>query len=117
MKKVDVKVELHGSNSEYYCIFYRPKRKINLFNFWIRLEETLDDYRIQISTITRFGANRNQPVLFENFDLAVERAKELKANPELIDEHNRKEEEKFILATEERNEHRRKKNRSYLDTT
>lgn len=77
-KQIEVKVKPFVEGMGYYAIYYRDKwRYFNFLNFWTRL-----------NTVLRMGArlSKDQPILFTNFDEAVNYANTLKENPLLIDE-------------------------------
>jgi hypothetical protein len=95
-KEVQVRVEPFSSRN--YCIYYREKKWFNLFNFWERYCYTWS-----------FSFNPNQPYLFDTFDKALEEAKRLKSNPELIDKNNEKRWKKY---NELLNQDREERNRS-----
>ena len=89
MENISIKVENY-SNSEYYIIKYRRKRKILGF---------LYDYNIL--TRTR-DIDRHHPVFFNSFDSAVYFAKEIKKNPNKIAEHIKKEDDIYNNEVERR---------------
>lgn len=103
-KEIEVKVEPHSSSLNYYCIYYRKKRKINIFNFWNRMVEVYDGASLSY----------RQPVMFQNFYFAVEYAKKLKENPHLIEEHYKKEDEKYEKCLKEREYRYNKRNKSII---
>lgn len=100
-KEVQVRVEPFSSR-KYYCIYYREKKWFNLFNSWERYCYTWS---------SPFGSSFNpyQPHLFNTFDKALEEAKRLKSNPELIDKNNEKRWKKY---NELLNQDREERNRS-----
>lgn len=100
-KEVQIRVEPFSSR-KYYCIYYREKKWFNLFNSWERYCYTWS---------SPFGSSFNpyQPHLFNTFDKALEEAKRLKSNPELIDKNNEKRWKKY---NELLNQDREERNRS-----
>ena len=54
----------------------------------------------------------DQPVMFDSFDFVVQYAKRLKENPHLIEEHYKKEDEKYEKSLKEREDRRNKRNKS-----
>lgn len=99
--EIELKVELLHSTMKLYCIYYRKKKKFNLFNYWKRLVRVWDSVYLDF----------DQPVLFEDFDKAVEYAKKLKSNPKLIEEHYKKERIKYNEAKKRKNVYYQKRNR------
>lgn len=93
--KLEIKIEPNSDSLLYYSIYYRPKRRFNLFNPWNQLVEVWD------------GANLSydQPVLFDNFDKAVEYGNQLKSNPKLIKEHYDREDKKYNESKKKRDEY------------
>lgn len=71
------------------------RKRFNLFNFWNRLYECWDGYSLTL----------NQPVLIERFEDAVAYAEKLKANPSLIEEHNKRELDRYNQAKIRREEY------------
>jgi hypothetical protein len=100
-KEVQVRVEPFSSRN--YCIYYREKKWFNLFNFWERYCYTWS-FSFKGSSF-----DPNQPYLFDTFDKALEEAKRLKSNPELIDKNNEKRWKKY---NELLNQDRGERNRS-----
>lgn len=100
--EIEVKVEPHSSSLAYYVIMYRPVKRFNLFNFWRTLVEVWDGASLNFS----------QPVMFQNFDHAVEYAKRIKTNPELISEHYKEQNEIYKKAVERRRNHNIERNKS-----
>lgn len=81
-KEVEVLVEPHGQSMSYYCIKYREKKRFNWFNPWITYCYTW--------SISRDSFDPHQPHLFPEYESALEEAKRLRSNPELIDKNNEK---------------------------
>ncbi len=87
-RELQVKIEPHSSSMRYYCIYYRYRKRFNLFNFWKQLVEVHDGFYL----------NYSQPVMFSDFDAAVAYGEQLKANPSLIDEHYAREDKRYQAA-------------------
>lgn len=102
MREIEVKVEPHGSSMNYYCIYYRYKKRFNFLNCWKRLVEVWDGASLTY----------DQPVMFEDFDYTVRYAKKLKENPELIKEHYIIEDEKYKKAKKRRGQYYQERNKS-----
>ena len=100
--EIEVKVEPHGSSMKYYCILYRPKKRFNFFNWWRTLVSVWDGASLSF----------DQPVMFSNFDDAVEYAKKLKDNPELIEQHYDRERKRYAEARDRRNKYYNNRNKS-----
>lgn len=103
-KEIQVKVE--PFSHDHYCIFYREKKKFNLFNFWKQYCYTWS-----------FGFrgtsfDPNQPHLFDKFEDALSVANRLKNNPELIDVNNKKRWEKYDNLRQDLIEYRKEHNRT-----
>lgn len=105
MKKqleLEVRIEPYTSSMQYYCIYYRWKKKINLFNTW----------RLLIQVWNGAYITYGHPVLFPNFDYAVEYGKTLKSNPKLIEEHYKKQDQIYEEALNKRNDYYDSRNKS-----
>lgn len=100
--EVEIKIEPHSSSMSYYCIYYRFKKKFNLFNTWRQLVEVWDGASLSY----------DQPVLFSNFNDAVEFGKKLKNNPNLIKEHYDREDKRYIDAKKRRNDYYNSRNKT-----
>lgn len=100
-KEVQVRVEPFSSRN--YCIYYREKKWFNLFNSWERYCYTWS------SSFKGSFFDPNQPYLFKKFEDALEEAKRLKSNSELIDKNNEKRWKKY---NELVNQTREERNRS-----
>lgn len=100
-KKIKVKVELHSSTSDFYCIYYKEDK---WWKEWRQLVGVWDGLYLEY----------DQTVLFSNFDEAVEYAKKLKENPELIDKHYEKQDKIYEESLRKRNEKWKRKNKSII---
>lgn len=100
--EVEIKIEPHSSSMSYYCIFYRFKKKFNLFNTWKRLDEVWDGGCL----------NNDHPVLISDFDDAVKFGERLKNNPNLIKEHNDIEDKKYRDAKKRRDDYYNSRNKT-----
>ncbi len=90
MKNIQLKIKPTSSYLLFYKILYRKKCWFSFLIPWKTLLKnsiTIDYYKEHPTC----KPNIKQPVSFEKFDDAVEYAKKLKENPQLIDEHNKKE--------------------------
>lgn len=103
--ELEVLVSPHSKSLDYYGIYYRPKRKFNLFNSFKTLTGVL--YFESSNEIYR-----DQPVLFRDFDEAVSYAMKLKSNPDLINEHYKEQDVKWEQCLKKWHEKRNKRNRS-----
>jgi len=99
---LEVKVIPQSDSLDYYVVLYRPKKLINIFNPWYIVVEVYDGAELR----TDF------PVMNHSFDEAVKYAKEIKANPQLLIDHNKKENEKYKSAVKRRNENYKLRNKS-----
>lgn len=102
--ELEVKIEPHSSSMRYYCIYYRYKKRSNLFNFWKQLVEVWDGAYL----------NYDQPVMFSDFDEAVKYGKELKDNPSLIKEHYDREDKKYQEAKKRRKDEYKSRNKKII---
>lgn len=103
-KEVQVRVEPFSHDN--YCILYREKKKINLFNFW-------KPYCYTWSLGCRGSLfDPHQPHLYEKYEWALAEAKRLKNNPELIDENNEKRWKKYHELKKDLEEYNKEHNRS-----
>ena len=105
-KEVEVRVRPHGSGLRYYCIEYRVKKRFNWFNVWERYCYT---WNIGIDSF-----DPDQPYLYENYEYALQRAKKLKDNPELIDENNKKRWDDYKERCKKLEEYRAERNKSTI---
>jgi hypothetical protein len=102
--ELEIKIEPHSSSMHFYCIYYRYKRKFNLFNSWKQLVEVWDGVNLSY----------DKPVMFNNFDDAVEYGKKLKDNPNLIGEHYAKENKKYQDSKQRRCDYYNSRNKSII---
>ena len=103
-KEVEIKVEPFSLDN--HCIFYREKKRFNLFNFW-------KPYCYTWSLGLRGSSfDPNQPHLFDKYEWALAEAKRLKSNPKLIDQNNEKRWEKYKYLCQDLEEYRKEQNRS-----
>jgi hypothetical protein len=106
-KEVEVLVEPHGQSMSYYAIKYREKRRFNWFNPWITYCYT---WSIGLEGSDSFDPY--QPHLFSKYDDALEEAKKLKSNPELIDENNEKRWKRYNELCDELKKYKEDRNKS-----
>ena len=71
MKEIQLKVSPFSEVLEFYTIHYRPVKKHNVFNFWMRLDVVRKDLQWH-------------PSLHKK-EVAIELANRFKADPDLID--------------------------------
>jgi hypothetical protein len=103
-KEVEVRVETFSLDN--YCIYYREKKRFNLFNPW-------KTYCYTWSLGWKGSSfDPHQPHLFDKYEWALAEAKRLKSKPELIDENNEKRWKKYDKLHREFNEYRKERNRS-----
>ncbi len=100
-KEIEVKVEPSISRN-YYKIYFRQKKRFNLFNFWKPMVIVWDGASL----------NYDQPIMYRDFDQAVKFAKELKANPELIQEHYEQQDKIYAESIKKRKEKYNSRNRN-----
>lgn len=103
-KEVEIKVEPFGESMSYYCIHYREKKRFNWFNSWITYCYT---WSMGIESF-----DPHQPHLFSKYDDALEEAKKLKSNPELIDENNEKRWKRYNELCDELKKYKEDRNKS-----
>jgi hypothetical protein len=103
-KDVEVRVIPHGQSLRYYCIEYREKKSFNWFNSWERYCYT---WHLSIDSF-----DPHQPYLYEKYEYALEMAKMLKTNPELIDENNEKRWKEYNERCDRLREYREERNKS-----
>ncbi len=103
-KKVEFKVEPFSSRMTHYAIYYREKKRFNLFNSWKRYDYTW--------TLSVEFFDPQQPHLFERFDSAVAEAERLKANPSLIDKNEEKRIQKYRECQKSLKAHMKERNKS-----
>lgn len=101
--EIEVRVEPHSSSMKYYQILWRKKKKFNLFNFWEVLVEVWDGACL----------NYSQPVMFGNLEDGIEYAKKLKSNPNLIEEHYKKQDKIYSDAKERREKEYESRNKTF----
>lgn len=103
MKEIEIKIEPYSSSMAYYCIYYRYKKKFNIFNFWKQLEHVYDGVEISYN-----------PMLFSIFDDAVEYGEKLKKDPSLIKEHYVEQYNIYQEALKRKNEYIKSRNKSTI---
>jgi hypothetical protein len=103
-KEVEIRVEPFSESKSHYAIYYRVKKRFNLFNGWKRYE-----YCWTLS-VQHFDCN--QPHLYGNFEDALKTANRLKADPSLIDENNQRRIEKYNDCKRELQEYLKSRNKS-----
>ena len=106
-KEVEIRVEPFGESLTHYCIYYREKKKFNLFNTWKRY-----CYTWSIGMRGTESFDPYQPYLFEKYESALEEAKRLKNNPELIDENNEKRWKRYNEICEDLRKYREERNKT-----
>lgn len=104
LKEIEIKVEPHSSSMKYYVIRYRPKMKINWFNYWRTLVEVWDGASLSF----------DQPVMYDSFDDAISIAKKFKENPSLIDKHYKNEREKYMQSKKRRDDYYKSRNKTQV---
>jgi hypothetical protein len=103
-KEVEIIVEPFSERKTHYVIYYREKKKFNLFNRWKRYDYTW--------TLSVEFFDQHQPHLFEKFEHAVESAKRLKKNPKLIDENEERRIKKYKECTNALEKYKRERNKN-----
>lgn len=102
--EIEIKIEPHGYSMKYYCIYFRVKKKFNLFNSWNRLVRVWDGDSLHY----------DQPVLISNFDDAVKYGTQFVNNPNLINEHYDREDKKYYDAIKRRNDYYISRNKTAI---
>lgn len=102
--EIEVKIEPHSYTLRHYCLYWRKKKRFNLFNIWNRLECVYDGVHLV----------NDQPVLFENFDEACNVGEKFKNNPNLITEHYQRENEKYNNSLAARNKRAKERNKTVI---
>lgn len=102
--QIEVRVSPHSESLKYYQIHWRKKKRFNLFNYWKGI----------YCFIYLSSPELDQPLLFSNFNKAVEYAMKIKENPDLIFKHNAEELEKYNKAIKNLIEHRKERNKSII---
>lgn len=105
-KEIQLLVKPFNGYLQNYVIYYRIKKRFNLFNPWKRYEYTWH------MSVDHF--DRNQPYLYENFDHAHQEASLLKSDPTLIDINNEREDAKYRECLREYNEWIKKRSLSTI---
>lgn len=87
MKTEEIEVLVRSfteDNPDWYVVMYRPKQKTFISRKFIH------NHWRNIYSVREIGYtfSQTQPMLFSNYDKAMEYAKKIKANPELIEQHN-----------------------------
>lgn len=107
MKELEFYITNYTTDQDYYVIYYRPKRKFNLFNTWKLLVKVFYAGKRSNLNITN-----DQPVFFRDFDKAKEYAEYLKKNPDLIEKHIKEQNERFQQIIKERRKYIKSINKS-----
>lgn len=92
IKEIEVKIQPHSSSLQYYCVYWRKKKRFNLFNAWNRMVSVFDGVYLTY----------DQPLMFDRFEDACNYGERIKKNPDLITEHYLNEDNKYKLALERR---------------
>lgn len=92
VKEIEVKIEPHSNSLDYYCVYWRKKKRFNLFNCWSRMVSVYDGAQLTY----------DQPLMFSRFEDACNYGERIKKNPNLITEHYLIEDKKYKLALERR---------------
>jgi len=103
-KEIEVLVEPFSTRN--YVVYYRVKKRFNLFNFWQRHE--------YVWTLSVDSFDRHQPYLYDSFEEAVRVAERLKADPGSIDTHIERERAKYEKCVELYKAHLRKYKKSVI---
>jgi hypothetical protein len=103
-EEIEVKIEPNSASLRYFCIKYRPKKRINWFNWWSTLVQVWDGAYLTY----------DQPVLFESFENAVRYGKMLKQNPILIKEHYERQDKIYSASLKRRKEYSDNRNKSTI---
>jgi hypothetical protein len=107
--EIELKVTPHSNSMRYYQIHWRVKKKPGMGKLFLQL---IEGWNQLVCVWDGAALTNDQPVLFENFDEAVSYAEKLKANPELLEEHNQKQDEIYRAAKERRNKSYSDRNKS-----
>lgn len=102
--ELEIKIEPHSESMRFYCIYYRYKKKYNPFNFWKQLVCVWDGAYLRY----------NQPVLFSDFNTAVEFGKSLQRDPNSIKKHYQKEDQKYKQAKKRRDQYYNSRNKTIV---
>ena len=101
-KELILKVSPYTDTGKYFVIRYkyRYKKTRKTIFFGEETYYTEDKYKllVEVCDFLEYSVRFNQPVFFETFDLAIEYAKKLKENPSLLEEHYKREQEKYDKA-------------------
>jgi hypothetical protein len=103
-KEIEVLVEPFSTSN--YVIYYRVKKRFNLFNPWQRHNYTW--------TLSVEHFDRSQPYLYNSFEEAVSAAERLKADPQWIDSHTIVQDMKYDKCVKEHKEHQKKYQKSVI---
>jgi hypothetical protein len=103
-KEIEVLVEPFSTSN--YVIYYRVKKRFNLFNPWQRHE--------YVWTLSVDSFDRHQPYLYDSFEEAVRVAERLKGDPEWIDSHTIIQDMKYEKCVEEYKAHLKKYEKSVI---
>ena len=103
-KEIEVLVTPFSTRN--YVIYYRVKKRFNLFNPWQRHE--------YVWTLSVDSFDRHQPYLYDSFEEAVTVAERLKADPGSIDTHIERQRAKYEKCVELYKAHRRKYKKSVI---
>ena len=97
-KEIEVLVINHTDDGKWYVVKYKPKIKC----FMIDLNLWSNPWR-NIYSVSDFGDSitMSMPMLFPSYEDAMSYAKRIKANPELIEQHNK---EQYALLKQKREE-------------
>mgnify|MGYP001174237883 CR=1 FL=1 len=91
-KEIEVLVKSYiEDDPDYYVVRYRPKHKTFLGRMLIH-ESWRDIYKV-LNHGRLYASKVDMPTLFSDYDEALEYAKKIKANPELIEQHNQEQQE------------------------
>jgi len=101
-KEVEFLVEPFSDSN--YVIYYRVKKRFNLFNFW-----KLYEYVWRLDTLT---FDKHQPFLYTSFESAAYSAKKLKENPKMLDEHIEAQKMRWKQCIDAYDEYHRKRTKS-----
>lgn len=96
------------SKCEFYYIRFKPQWK----TFPLRLLNFLFFYRRLTVSRIREWDDLSQPILYSNFDEAVNFVKRYKKYPELLDEHFKERKESFELMQKREDEYYEDRNKS-----
>lgn len=94
MKNKEIEVLVKSfieDDPDYYVVRYRPKHKTFLGRMLIH-ESWRDIYNVR-NYGRLYASTVDMPMLFSDYDKALEYAWKIKANPELIEQHNQEQQE------------------------